>query len=368
MPPVGSAKYGTLLFALSYRCNIRCRICSVGPLLESRTSLSFEVASRVVDEAARLGNVRNIAFTGGEPFLQYKMMLALLEHARTKHGWCANVTSNCSWATSANVADKRLAPLVRNGLTALLVSLDDFHLDEVTLESFRIAIESARAMGVLCQVQTVVTKSSRKADDFRAMLDGFASDPGVTWLESRCSPVGFASRQIDPDDLPSSRGVMMGGCTLYRFIAVMPNGDVGLCCSFFPSSLAVGNVHDEGLAEILARAESNSLVNAVFLWGGPTLVAEMLRREGRPEFAERSYTNVCHACHEILSDPEALALTRPALDAAKEELSDARREAEEDLHYLDSRADQRAWYSSEVPARPRAAEPVGATSKTKVKT
>lgn len=334
-----STKYSTLLFCLSYRCNLRCDVCSVGDRLESPDVIGLQEAIRIADECHDLGYTRRVGFTGGEPFLQYKNVLAITEHVYGRYGWESNATTNCTWATTDRVAQKRLAPLAARGLSWLLISIDDSHLRQTSESCVHNAIRAARQLGIRCQVQTVVTNGSRKADDFRRGLEEFASDDGIEWKDSRCVPMGFAA-DLPASAMPLTPGVLMGGCTLFKFIAVLPNGDVGLCCSYFPDELIVGNVRRETVAEILARAERNPVCNAVFTWGGPRLIADLLAEAGHPEYAAASYTNVCHSCHSILSDRRAVDAVRPLLSELGQELEDLKRKAESEWAYLSERQEK----------------------------
>lgn len=342
------AKYATLLFSLSYHCNLRCDICSVGDRLEWNDELSFDDATRVAKECHSLGFTKRVGFTGGEPFLKYKRVLAIARHVYDDYGWQCNITTNCTWAGSEQLAVKRLSPLARSGLTWLLISIDDSHLRQTTAGHVANAIRSARHLGIRCQVQTVVTNNSRRADDFRASMEEFAGDEGIEWRDSRCVPMGFAAG-LPEAEMPLSPGVMMGGCTLYKFIAVMPNGDVGLCCSYFPESLVVGNVHRQSIPEIVCAAEQNLLCSAVFVWGGPKLIANLLAERGLPSYRDTSYTNVCHACHSILSDETAVNIVTPALKAMESDLLQLKDSAEQEWSYLaDRESRKQRWNVSRL--------------------
>ncbi len=55
--------------SLTYRCNLRCRMCSIAGLLPEAEELSTAKILHVIDEAKKY-KIKEILFTGGEPFLR----------------------------------------------------------------------------------------------------------------------------------------------------------------------------------------------------------------------------------------------------------------------------------------------------------
>lgn len=70
-----------LALALTYRCNLRCEYCYVGP--RSRDTMSVALASEALDLAlARVGAGRlNLAFLGGEPLLAVERLEEIVSMA-----------------------------------------------------------------------------------------------------------------------------------------------------------------------------------------------------------------------------------------------------------------------------------------------
>lgn len=58
-----------LQISLTYRCNLRCRMCSIANLLPQKEELSTKQIFHIIDEAADYG-IREVLLTGGEPFLR----------------------------------------------------------------------------------------------------------------------------------------------------------------------------------------------------------------------------------------------------------------------------------------------------------
>ena len=61
---------------LTYRCNLRCRHCFVGPELAKRHDMPWEMFSGIVSKASKLG-VRKLTLLGGEPTLYHSILKAV---------------------------------------------------------------------------------------------------------------------------------------------------------------------------------------------------------------------------------------------------------------------------------------------------
>ncbi|MBO3803174.1 MAG: hypothetical protein JTT11_04775, partial [Candidatus Brockarchaeota archaeon] len=83
-------------------------------------------------------------FTGGEPFLNYALLLEFAKLARA-HGLNSNfVETNCFWCTSEKIAEERFAELKENGLGGVLVSVNPFLAEFVPFENAERAIRIGR--------------------------------------------------------------------------------------------------------------------------------------------------------------------------------------------------------------------------------
>jgi hypothetical protein len=276
-----------------------------------------------VDLAAELGTVINVGFAGGEVFLPsvYPCMLAAARHVHDRYGTWLSVSTNAFWATDRPAAREKLKPLVDLGLRSMLVSCDDFHAQAVPLSRVATCLESAAELDVLCTVQTITLRGSRRSADFRELLKDSAAAE-TRWVDNDCAPVGRAAREIPPDRLDLTEGIPMGHCTVLRVLNVDPDWTVRPCCGsgLVADRLAVGNLRSQGFVEIDRRTRVDPVMNMLSLWGGPLGLARQLEALGRPEFLRRTYTCACHACHVILSDRRAMALLEPFLKDNRERL------------------------------------------------
>ena len=100
-----------IVFEVNRKCNLACRVCSSRHLQEE---LSLPRVKRELARARRLG-IKNVRFTGGEPFLPPRL-LEMLSAAR-KNGFYVLVNTNATLLTPSLI--KKAAPLMDNVLVSL---------------------------------------------------------------------------------------------------------------------------------------------------------------------------------------------------------------------------------------------------------
>ena len=106
-----------LLFDLTYRCNLRCRMCDLWrPGADEEPELSFEAIEAALGDAASLG-CRVVSFSGGEPLLRDDLPRIIA--ATRRHGMGAHLDTNGTLLDRPWVEGLRDA-----GLNAINVSLD----------------------------------------------------------------------------------------------------------------------------------------------------------------------------------------------------------------------------------------------------
>ena len=80
-----------LQLSLTYRCNLKCKMCTLANLLPQEEELSPEQIFHIIDEAASYG-IKEVLLTGGEPFLR-KDIFKICEYAH-KTGLRSVITTN----------------------------------------------------------------------------------------------------------------------------------------------------------------------------------------------------------------------------------------------------------------------------------
>jgi hypothetical protein len=83
-------------------------------------------------------------FSGGEPFLNFDLLLKGVEIARKLDIPSTFVETNCYWCTNSEITRERLWLLKEKGLRGILISVNPFYLEYVPFEQTERAIRIAR--------------------------------------------------------------------------------------------------------------------------------------------------------------------------------------------------------------------------------
>jgi hypothetical protein len=313
--------FTTLGLMLGSGCNIKCRSCLWGDLLNKGPKMSVKDACGWIDQAHSLGNLLLVGFSGGEPFLYMNEMKEIAQYAQKKYNLPFVAATNSFWASSIERAEVVLGSLFELGLRQLLVSVDEFHQEYVPLNNVKNCLTAAKSLGIHCTIQCVNTLSSKKLSYYMDAL-GVSKGKDLAASEISCTPVGSAACQIPKEDFPTYSEVPADYCTLLQAMVVRPDGTVNLCCgpAFSVEALSAGNLHQETLESIVERAEWNPLFNALALGNGPRLIAELLKEKGEGKLLREKYTSSCHACHHILSQPNVASILENLLEPQRAEL------------------------------------------------
>lgn len=134
---------------LSYKCSARCRhcmyACSPGWPGDWITELDLE---RTIKEVApylhpspfgpdTVSLSHGLHFTGGEPFLNFPLLLRAVKTAVTFKIPSTFVETNCIWAVNDELTREKLQQLKRSGLNGIMISVNPFYLEYVPFERTR---------------------------------------------------------------------------------------------------------------------------------------------------------------------------------------------------------------------------------------
>ncbi|MBS7625773.1 radical SAM protein [Candidatus Bathyarchaeota archaeon] len=141
---------------LSYRCTGECRHCmyACSPLWRgdwiSKSDLKLiltELASRIVGSPAGSGRISmnyGLHFTGGEPFLNFNLLLEAVKLAHELDIPSIFVETNAFWCFEDDVTRDRFRELRDAGLHGVLVSVNPFTVEWVPFERTDRAIRIGR--------------------------------------------------------------------------------------------------------------------------------------------------------------------------------------------------------------------------------
>jgi hypothetical protein len=115
---------------VNYRCTAACRHC----LYACSPSWSGDYMSREraaeTAELLRRGGCPSVHIGGGEPFLDFEKLLAVIRELNRAGIGIDYIETNAFWASEAGVPEK-LRRLAEEGIDALCISLDPYHAEYV---------------------------------------------------------------------------------------------------------------------------------------------------------------------------------------------------------------------------------------------
>jgi len=139
---------------LSYKCNSQCKHCmyacspkwSADWISENDTEkILAQLADKIHGSPYgpdRIGMNWGLHFTGGEPFLNFPLLLKVTEKAHELKIPSTFVETNCFWSIDDKTAREKLTLLKDAGLNGILISVNPFILEYVPFE------RTERAIGI----------------------------------------------------------------------------------------------------------------------------------------------------------------------------------------------------------------------------
>ncbi len=310
--------FDTLALIVTRKCTSQCSICCLECGPHSNGKLPMELTLSCIEQASKINGINSVGISGGEPFIYFDELLAWVSASKS-HKLMSSCTTNGYWATNPTITRKKLSQLQNAGLTAIKVSMDIFHQEYVPLENIRNIITSSKEIGLFCQTQCVVTRSSEHLKDILPQLEEAALL--IRFIEIPCVPVGRASRKIAPTDFIYRNGIPEHSCRLMNDLTVLPNGEVYPCCSQggFTPPLRLGSATDMPLAQLVERFQEDALYRRL-LQSGPAWFLRAVQEAGLSSRLQQRYVDVCHLCHDLLSDPEIATVAREAAEVADNQI------------------------------------------------
>jgi hypothetical protein len=303
----------TVTLIPTYNCTAACEHCCFGSHPGITTRLSLDRIVHHIDQAAALGSVRLIVFTGGECFLLGNDLTHAVARC-THHGLSSRCVSNAYWATTEHAAIERLRPLADAGLGDLNVSTGDAHQAFVPVARI---INAMRAASALNMRALVVVESRRHRSFSSAAL---RADPRwselVSGSNTKCNPVVFESpwMSMDPSapvDQPERKLASLNtlprrsGCdSVLRTIVVTPDERLGACCGLTREQipeLSLGSLRSASMHSLVDGMFDDFLKIWVALDGPDHILAWAADRDPEIRWQGR-FAHHCDSCRFMYSD------------------------------------------------------------------
>jgi hypothetical protein len=316
----------SLTFLPTYDCTAACENCCFGSHPGIGRRLPLDRILHHIDEAAALGSVQLVVFSGGECFTLGDDLTAAVARC-TQHGLATRCVSNGYWAKTEEQAKARLEPLVAAGLGELNVSTGDAHQRYVPLKNVVNAMRAATSFGLSA---LVVVEAQEKR---RFTLAALREDP--RWAEMLAGdnpPVAFESPWMSMDQehpVTQAPGKAASAANLHRragcdsvlrTVVVTPEDRLGACCGLTREQipeLDLGSLQETPMTALVKEMTDDFLKIWLAVDGPAHIVAWAAEHD--PGIAwEGRFAHHCDACLFMYSD----AQVRRVIAAHWEEVAD----------------------------------------------
>ena len=288
-------------FLYTFQCPAACAHCITNSSPSRKEKIGFENAERYIKELAG-NNIKEIHFSGGEPFLFYKEICSLIELA-VSLDLKAYVVTNAFWADSLNKSIKILKEIKRCGLKHLGISTDVFHKKFIPLDRVITLAKASKKTGITYTIQMV------KAGHYMQIVNNLKKRIGP--YEKFFNDILFFNKEyfkeIEGIEKRLQRtNIKRGRCGRSLMIVVTPEDRVLSCCagaikSKKGSLLEIGSTREIPLSLLIEKARSNLLFKFLGIWGPYGLYEELKRGKAERLPGLHKFNTSCELCVYLLS-------------------------------------------------------------------
>lgn len=299
---------------LTYKCSVACPHCIVEAGPHRKEIMSIENSFKWSLEASvyRSRHIKGLALTGGEPFFDMENLKIISEHGR-KLGFVISAVTNAFWASTKERALEVLLQVP--AIQMISLSTDVYHLKSIPFDNIKNGIWAAKQLRILYNIAVCTdseedTQYKRIIEDILKITDNDNIRTAITF------PVGRAEKHIKRFNYRVSSEPTIAACTMAGSPVIFPEGKVMGCIgpvmklsSSHP--LVLGSLHNESLSEILDRAESNTILHAIRVWG-PHIIVSILQDHGLGDLIPKEYIAdcTCDICYKLFTNDKVLDFLR----------------------------------------------------------
>jgi organic radical activating enzyme len=297
-------------FMLTYKCNICCPHCIVEAGPHRKEVIDLTEACDWIKQAReyRGGYILALALTGGEPFYDMGLLKKIAEYASSL-GFIVSAVTNAYWATTPQIAEKTLEEVP--AIQVLSFSTDPYHIKSVPFKNIENAIRASKKLGRLYAI-SVCTDNEQNPQYKQIITSLNAMGEEANTKTALTIPVGRAQKYATHLRFEYTQTPSEGACTAANYPVIFPDGTVLACNGPAigiqqPHPLYLGNLRQEKLQTILGRAETNSYVHIIRMWG-PRKLAQLLTERGQEHLLPDQFIkgSQCDTCYKLFTDKEII--------------------------------------------------------------
>jgi len=244
--------------------------------------------------------------TGGEPFLDWRKLIEILQAAAKENLFADSVETNGFWATDDAVIRDRLQALEAAGVRELAISADPFHQEFVPIERVRRLAAVAVALLGADRVRVRWRDWLDAGCDVQAMNPQQREALFREWIASGRDRLNGRAAEALADSLPLQSAEAFagqncrGGILRSRHVHIGPDGNVtpGVC-----AGLSVGKLNppwEESISILWNALRENSMNRPILgrlIENGPMALLQLAQQKGLPvPQLEKGFASKCHLC------------------------------------------------------------------------
>jgi len=311
---------------LGYRCQAACAHClyNCGPGWRDWMAPDEIRAALSAAKRAWGGNFQ-VHLTGGEPFLNYPLLLEATQIARSLD-IPVYVETNAGWCWDLDRAEARFRELREAGLGAVLVSVSPFHQESIPLGRTLEAISAARTVygagRVIVYQSDWLPELSKHGLHEKVPLERYVADYGKTraglhlWMNYGLISGGRAGYRLG-GWMPKRPAESFKDQTCPVELLYAEHSHLDLYGNFIPAfcgGMRLGDWHNlEDVIEAVRLGDFPAMIGRL-LAEGPYGLYEQAQEEFAYQPLAEGYTGKCHLCVDVRKQlvqegatPESLA-------------------------------------------------------------
>ena len=165
-------------FVVTYACTGRCKHCSEGEHTSCGERIDPEIAADAVRKIATEYDIKTVMTFGGEPLLYTDAVFEIMTAAKELNIPKRQVITNGYFSKNADKIREVAEKLSECGVNDLLLSVDAFHQETISLETVKTFATEAKKIGIPIRLQPAWLVSATDDNPYnrktRGILDRFA--------------------------------------------------------------------------------------------------------------------------------------------------------------------------------------------------
>ncbi len=296
----------TVGLVMTYRCQVACPHCIIEASPNRKEEVPLDKASIWIRQIADYGDghVKILALTGGEPFYDIGNLEAISSFAESC-GLLVSVVTNAFWAVTEEEATRILRSLP--AIKMISFSSDVYHQESIPTERVKNAMNAARRCDIPHYIS--VTTDNKNDNGYKRLMDElneFAEGEKIVTVTT--FPAGRALKNLNRLNYETIDEPPIYSCTSVSSPIIFPDGRVVACIGpvidlHSNHPLLLGDLNRNSMEEILDRAETNSILQAIRIWG-PRKLISLIKERGPEECLPSSYVkdSICITCYRLMSN------------------------------------------------------------------